>query len=63
MKFYKQIIFILVIFLKTETLFSENKLFSDLILEQGFTSRQSKVVSIGLIEDFLWFYIMFSCSS
>ena len=28
MKFYKQIIFILIVFLKTETLFSENNLFN-----------------------------------
>ena len=28
MKFYKQIIFILIVFFKTETLFSENNLFN-----------------------------------
>ena len=36
MKFYKQLIFILIVFFKTETVFSENKLFSvnNLILEK-----------------------------
>ena len=54
MKFYKQLIFILIIFLKTETVFSENNLFSvnNLILEKKDKVSNNELTELAIEKGF-----------
>ena len=54
MKFYKQLLFILIVFLKTETVFSENNLFSvnNLILEKKDKISNNSLTDLAIKKGF-----------